>query len=91
MNSRVPVAIEWINPAGEKLVERAFTRIVGSYGCLLVLPHELGIDQLIQVTNSATGEAITGVVVSKGNRGADGWELGIELLQPPMDFWGLDL
>lgn len=91
MNSRVPVIIEWENAAGEKLSERAFTRIVGSYGCMVVFPHELSLDQSVQVRNTATDQANAGIVVFKGNKASDGWELGIELMQPPFDFWGLDL
>ncbi len=91
MNSRVPVIVEWENGSGEKFVERAFTRIVGPYGCMVVLPQELEVDQRIQVTNVATGQANPAFVVSKGNTGPDGCELGVELSEPPFDFWGLDL
>ena len=91
MNSRVPVVIEWENANGEKVTTPAFTRIVGPYGCMVVLPESLSLDQHIQVTNSATGQANAAIIVSKGNNGPDGWELGIELVQPPYDFWGLDL
>jgi len=91
MNSRVPVVIEWNDPAGEKIVERAFTRIVGPYGCMVVLPQNLSITQNLRVTNTANDNAIAGVVVWKGNQGTDGWELGIELTEPGMDFWGIEL
>jgi hypothetical protein len=91
MNSRVPVVIEWQNATGEKLTAPAFTRIVGPYGCMVVLPHSLSLDQQVQVINTATGQANAAIIVSKGNKGSDGWELGIELVQPPFDFWGLDL
>jgi hypothetical protein len=91
MNSRVPVVIEWENASGEKFLERAFTRIVGPYGCMVVLPEELEIDQRVQVTNVATGQANPALIVSKGNIGPEGCELGVELSEPPFDFWGLDL
>ena len=32
-----------------------------------------------------------GVVVWKGSQETDGWELGIALTRPPMDFWGVEL
>jgi hypothetical protein len=91
MNSRVPVVLEWEGAAGEKLSEQVFTRIVGPYGCMVVLPQEISMEQRVQVINRATEQALSGVVVWKGNLGSDGWELGIELSQPPMDFWGLEL
>jgi len=37
-----------------------------------------------QQTNSA-------VIVWRGLERAEGWELGIELINPQMGFWGLDL
>ena len=91
MNSRVPVIIEWDATPGQKIVEQAFTRIVSPYGCLLVLQHDISVEQKVQVTNAATQQANTGIFVWKGNKGPDGWELGIELTQPPMDFWGIEL
>ena len=89
MNSRVPVAIEWEGDTG--LSERAFTRVVGPYGCLVVLPHELAIGQSLRVVNLANDQANAAKVVWKGSHRNEGWELGIELTNPSMDFWGLDL
>ena len=91
MNSRVPVAIEWQDPASGMLREEAFTRVVSPYGCLVVLPKDLAIKQPLQVCNIATQESIPAVVVWKGAQQTEGWELGIALVQPPLDFWGIDL
>ncbi len=90
LNSRVPVAIEW-EVEGTQIRAEAYTRVVGAYGCLLVLPHDLAVDQRVRLTNLASGQSSPAVVVWKGNEGADGWELGIELVDPEMDFWGLEL
>jgi hypothetical protein len=30
-------------------------------------------------------------VVWRGKKQPDGWELGIELIEPEMDFWGFEL
>jgi hypothetical protein len=92
MNSRVPVAIEWqkadATPARR---EEAFTRVVGPYGCLVVLRESLEVEQSLRIVNLATCEANSAVIVWKGNERPDGWELGIELIHPAMDFWGLEL
>ncbi len=31
------------------------------------------------------------IIVWKGSQRPDGWEYGVELVTPEMDFWGLDL
>jgi hypothetical protein len=91
MNSRVPIAVEWQDAAGGTLREQAFTRVISPYGCLVVLPKTLSLEQTLRLVNLATEQANVGVVVWKGNQEMDGWEVGIELTQPPMDFWGLEL
>lgn len=92
MNSRVPVAIEWQRAdAMPACREEAFTRVVGPYGCLVVLRESLELEQALRIVNLATCEANSAVIVWKGNERPDGWELGIELIHPAMDFWGLEL
>ena len=92
LNSRVPVAIEWNGAAASKASrEEACTRVVGPYGCLVMLHQELDVDQKVRVFNLATSESNAAVIVWKGDHRAEGWELGIELIQPEMDFWGLEL
>lgn len=90
MNSQVPVAIEW-NGAGSGDSERGFTRVVNSYGCLLVSPKEVELQQYLRLTNLATRQTVNGVVVWKGAKRNDGWELGVELVAAGLDFWGLEL
>jgi hypothetical protein len=91
MNSRVPVAIEWQEAGGGMLREQTFTRVIGPYGCLVVMPKGLSVDQNLRLVNLATEQAIDGVVAWKGGQQSEGWELGIELIKPPVDFWGFDL
>jgi hypothetical protein len=91
MNSRVPVALEWPDAGGGTTRELAFTRIISPYGCLVVLPKALSLEQSLRVVNLATGQANVGIVVWSGNEQPEGWELGIELTGPPMDFWGVEL
>jgi hypothetical protein len=92
MNSRVAVAIEWQATDAKKACrEEALTRVVGPYGCLVVLRQNLPIEQTLQVVNLATQKTNSAQIVWKGHERPDGWELGIELIQPPMDFWGMGL
>ncbi len=91
VNSRVPVAIEWTQPDSTTRRQEAHTRVIGPYGCLVVLPQDLALEQRIQITNLVNQNKVAAVVVWKGNYRPEGWELGIELQNPRMDFWGLEL
>jgi hypothetical protein len=92
LNSRVPVAVEWQqNDATAVSREEGFTRVVGPYGCLVVLRASLDVEQSLRIVNLTTSETNSAVIVWKGNERPDGWELGIELIHPTMDFWGLEL
>src|ERR1700675_1201458 len=91
MNSRVPVTIEWNGLTGPLHFEAGFTRVVNCYGCLLVSPKEIDVQQNLRVTNLATRRSADGVVVWKGVERPDGWDLGVELVAAELDFWGVDL
>ena len=90
VNSRVPIAVEWA-AGGQSLRKEAQTRVVGPYGCMVVLPMNLEVEQSIQLTNMVNRQTNSGVIVWRGQERAEGWELGIELINPQMGFWGLDL
>lgn len=90
VNSQVRVAVEW-DSSGELRRGEAHTRVVGPYGCMVVIPHNLEVNQRIQVTNMVSSLSNPAVVVWRGKERAEGWELGIELINPQMNFWGLDL
>jgi hypothetical protein len=90
MNYRVPVSIEWdCDPAGSSCLETGFTRVVNEYGCLLVSPKEIGVQQRLRVTNLITREQTEAEVVWKGTQRPDGWDLGVKLTEAIMDFWGI--
>jgi hypothetical protein len=91
MNSRVPVRLEWDAGAGARISVDAHTRVVNPYGCMVVLEQSLELEHRVALTNLATDSSNAAVVVWKGNPRPDGWEYGIELVAPQMDFWGLDL
>ena len=90
LNSRVPVAVEW-DAGGEMRRGETKTRVIGPYGCLVVLPQDLHVEQRISVVNLVSSQASPAVIVWRGHEGAEGWELGIELINPTMGFWGVDL
>jgi hypothetical protein len=91
MNSRVSVAIQWEPTSGTHHAEQGFTRVVNGYGCLLVSPKDIDLEQGIRLTNLSTRQMANGVVVWKGTRRTDGWELGVELIAASLDFWGVEL
>ena len=90
VNSRVPISVEW-NTGGESVRKETQTRVVGPYGCMVVLPTNLEIKQKIQLTNMVSKQTNAAVVVWRGLERTEGWELGIELINPRMGFWELDL
>jgi hypothetical protein len=91
MNSRVPVTIEWNTKVGPLNFEPGFTRVVNTYGCLLVSPREISLREQIRLTNLATRQSADAVVVWKGTQRPDGWDLGVELISADLNFWGVDL
>ena len=90
MNSRVPVRLEW-DDGGSRHGLEAHTRVVNPYGCMVVLSESFSLEDRLALTNLATGSSNAAVVVWKGNPRPEGWEYGIELVAPDMDFWGLEL
>lgn len=90
MNSQVQIRLEWEGEGKRHAVE-AQTRVVNPYGCMVVLSQPLELDQRLALTNLATKNSNAAVIVWKGNPEAEGWEYGVELIAPDMDFWGLEL
>jgi hypothetical protein len=91
MNSRVPVRLEWDAADDKRIAVEAHTRIVNPYGCMVVLRQSLEVEHRMVLTNLATESKGIAVVVWKGNPRPEGWEYGIELVAPDMDFWGFEL
>ena len=58
--------------------KEAQTRVVGPYGCMVVLPTNLEVKQAIQLTNMVSKATNPGVIVWRGVERSEGWELGIE-------------
>jgi hypothetical protein len=91
MNSRVPVSLEWNDESGQRVSVEAHTRVVNPYGCMVVLAQPLNLEHRLALTNLISHTSNAAIIVWKGNQRPDGWEYGIELVAPEMDFWGLDL
>ena len=91
MNSRVPVRLEWDGDSGARVSINAHTRVVNPYGCMVILERSLPLEHRLALTNLATETSNAAVIVWKSSERPDGWEYGIELVAPDMDFWGLEL
>lgn len=91
MNSRVHVRLEWNSEKGNRHSVESHTRIVNPYGCMVVLSDSLELEQRLALTNLFTQASNAAVIVWRGNRQPEGWEYGVELVAPDMDFWGLEL
>ena len=91
MNCRVLVTIAWNSiDAGSHHFETGFTRVVNMFGCLLVSPKDIDLQQRLRVTNLRTWQEVDAEVVWKGTERPDGWDLGVKLLDERTDFWGVD-
>jgi hypothetical protein len=90
LNSRVAVAIEW-DDAGKKLRAEGYTADISPKGCLAVIPQGLTVGQNLVLVNLINQASCAVVIIWRGHQGRAGWELGLELQNPPADFWGLDL
>jgi hypothetical protein len=91
MNSRVQIRLEWDGENDVRERVEAITRTVNPYGCMVVLPNTLEVQHRMALTNLANDASNAAVIVWRGNRQPEGWEYGIELVAPDMDFWGIEL
>jgi PilZ domain len=90
MNSRVPVRLEWSDDNKPVSID-AHTRVISPYGCMIILDRPLPLEQRFTLTNLATEASNAAIIVWKSTERPDGWEYGIELIAPEMDYWGIDL
>lgn len=91
MNSRVSVRLEWDDETGKRVSVEAHTRVVNPYGCMVVLSQSFNLEQRLALTNLISNTSNAAIIVWKGNQRPDGWEYGVELIAPEMDFWGMEL
>ena len=89
LNSRVPVAVEW-SEGGQVLRAEGITMDVSPKGCMAVVPQGFAVGQKLRLVNKVTGLVAEAVLVWRGHEGRTGWELGLELREPPAEFWGVE-
>jgi hypothetical protein len=89
VNSRVPVAIEW-EEARQRHSAQGWTIDISPAGCLAVVPQGFPVGQKLDVVNLVNKSVCKAILIWRGHEGRTGWELGLELQNPPNDFWGLD-
>jgi hypothetical protein len=90
LNSRVPIALEW-SEEGTTRRAQGHTLDVSPKGCLAVFPQDFTVGQRLRIRNLVNQETADAVLVWKGHEGRGGWELGVELIKPPQNFWELEL
>jgi hypothetical protein len=89
VNSRVPVAVEWAE-SGCAMRAEGYTADVSTKGCLAVIPQGFPVGQRLLLVNLINKNACEAILIWRGHEGRTGWELGLELQEASMDFWGLD-
>ena len=89
VNSRVPIAVEW-EEAGTRHTAQGTTVDISPKGCLAIVPQGFPLGQKLDLVNLLTKSVAKAVLIWRGHESRGGWELGLELQEPPEDFWGLD-
>ena len=91
VNSRVTIAVEWTDSQSEE-TRRAegYTMDISPKGCLAIIPQALTVGQELRLVNLLSGVSCPALMIWRGHEVGKGWELGLELVNPPMDFWDLD-
>jgi len=90
LNSRVPVAFEWTE-GGKQCRTEGYSLDVSARGCLAAVAQGFAIGQLVRLMNLTNQNSCEAAVVWTRSEGRKGWQLGLELQQVGLDFWGLDL
>lgn len=89
VNSRVQVAVEWTEG---RVTHRAegYTVDISPKGCLVIAPQGFPVGQRMKLVNLVNNSESDAVLIWRGHEGRTGWELGLQLLDPPYEFWGVE-
>jgi hypothetical protein len=89
VNSRVPIRLTWQESGATQTVEGQ-TVDISTRGCLAIAPHALVVGQKLQIINTISLREAEAILIWRGHQARNGWELGLELQNPPHDFWDVD-
>lgn len=89
VNSRVNVTVEWTEDGKEHQAE-GYTVDISPKGCLAIVPQGFALGQKLKLKNASNHKESVAILIWRGHEGRSGWELGLELVQPPEEFWGVD-
>jgi len=89
LNSRVDVEVMWTE-GGETRTAAGYTVDIGPKGCLAIVPQGFGVGQKLLLRNGGNQKESEATLIWRGHEGRTGWELGLELVNAPEDFWGVE-
>lgn len=89
VNARVAIAVEW-EENGQTRRAEGCTADASTKGCLAVVPQGFPVGQRLRVINLVNHNVCEAILIWRGHEGRTGWELGLELQNAPLEFWGVD-
>ncbi|MGB7726984.1 MAG: PilZ domain-containing protein [Candidatus Acidiferrum sp.] len=89
VNSRVKVTVQWTE-AGTTHEADGYTVDISPKGCLAIVPQGFAVGQKMRIKNGSNQREAEAVLIWRGHEGRSGWELGLELVHPPAEFWGVE-
>ena len=89
VNSRVKVIVHWDEHGATHQAE-GYTVDISPKGCLAIVPQGFAVGQKLRLRNGSNARQSEAVLIWRGHEGRSGWELGLELVNPPEEFWGVD-
>jgi len=55
------------------------------------VPQGFAVGQRMRVVNLLNQKCCEAKLIWRGHEGRQGWELGLELVDPPEEIWGIEL
>jgi hypothetical protein len=89
VNSKVNLQLQWKEDGVVHTVE-GYTMDISPKGCMAIAPQGFVVGQKMHLKNGNTQKESEATLIWRGHEGRTGWELGLELVNPPADFWGLE-
>jgi hypothetical protein len=89
VNSRVKVEVHW-DEFGQTHIAEGYTVDISPKGCMAIVPQGFAVGQKLKLKNRSNGHISEATLIWRGHEGRSGWELGLELVNPPADYWDLD-